>query len=301
MTLNVSDSRSNPNDQIAHAARVIGRSKDRIKVFETIYFGKKKIKTVTEINRKIKIPRIRILQEAKKLDQNSIVHQTKVSGDTAYEKDPFYYAHKRKILSLVRNPRKFAEFPTKVTPHIQSGDTVTIKIPRQRIQTKVITIDDIDSFKKVRKIHSDSSSFTPLLEKNIKEGIKRIFNEKGKFTDWGGEHNDLLTTRLRIGGKRYATAFSFKGRGKSGKLTPAKMGKNGDQIQRLFSSPAEVFLVQYWGQIDESIFEQMEQFAKAKSAVEDKKIFFGIIDGQDTNRIISAYPNYFRNKNRRKK
>jgi len=301
MTLNVSDSRSNPYDQIAHAARVIGRSKDRIKVFESIYFGKKKIKTVTEISQKTKIPRIRVLQEAKKLADNSIVHRAKSPGVTAYEKDPFYYANKRKILSLVKNPKTLARFPTKVTPHFQSGAVVTIKIPRQQIRTKLITIDDIDSFKNVRRISSNSISVTPMPEKSFKEGIKRILNEKGKFTDWGGEHNDLLTTRLQIGSKRYATAFGFKGQGTKGKLTPAKMGKNGDQIQRLFLSPAQVFLIQYWWQIDESVIYHMEQFSKAKSVSEGKEIFYGIIDGQDSSRIISAYSQYFTNTKRRER
>lgn len=78
-----------------------------------------------------------------------------------------------------------------------------------------------------------------------------------------------------------------------GRLTPNKMGKRGDQIQRLFRSPAEVFLVQYWGQIEESVIEQLKLFAVAKSALEGRKIFYGIIDGQDTSRIIKSYPEFF--------
>lgn len=132
-----------------------------------------------------------------------------------------------------------------------------------------------------------------MLEANFKYGVKRILNEKGTFKDWGGERNDLLTTHLRLAGKRRATAFAFKGRGRRGKLTPAAMGKHGDQIQRLFSSPAEVFIVQYWDQIGESVLEQMEQFAKAKSAVEGKEIFYCVIDGQDTARLLNAYPKQF--------
>ena len=56
----------------------------------------------------------------------------------------------------------------------------------------------------------------------------------------------LSSTRLRIEGERRAAAFAFKGPGKTGRLTPRKMGKNGDQIQRLSKCPAEVFLIQYW-------------------------------------------------------
>ena len=71
------------------------------------------------------------------------------------------------------------------------------------------------------------------------------------------------------------------------------MGKNGDQIQRLFKTAASVFMVQYWGQVAESVTEQMEEFAKAKSAVEGTVVYFGIIDGDDSNRLLKAYPKAF--------
>jgi len=45
----VSDHRSNRNDQIRTAVDVLGRSKDRLKVFKAIYRGKKALKTVPEI------------------------------------------------------------------------------------------------------------------------------------------------------------------------------------------------------------------------------------------------------------
>jgi hypothetical protein len=72
------------------------------------------------------------------------------------------------------------------------------------------------------------------------------------------------------------------------------MGKRGDQIQRLFRSPAVVYLIQYWGQIDESIAEQMERIAIAKSVAEGKRIYWGTIDGEDTKRLMTAYSRYFK-------
>jgi uncharacterized Fe-S cluster-containing protein len=72
------------------------------------------------------------------------------------------------------------------------------------------------------------------------------------------------------------------------------MGRNGDQIQRLFRSPADVFIVQYWNQVDETVSEQMKQFASAKSALEGRRIYFGVIDGWDTSRLVQAYPDSFR-------
>lgn len=51
--------------------------------------------------------------------------------------------------------------------------------------------------------------------------------------------------------------------------------------------------MQYWDQIDESVIDQMADSAKLKSLAGDKKIYYGVIDGQDSNRIIKAYPSVF--------
>ena len=67
----------------------------------------------------------------------------------------------------------------------------------------------------------------------------------------GLERNDFLTDKLKLGGSRRLAAFALKGPGMTGVLTPAKMGKNGDQIQRLARSPAHVLIVQFHGQIGE--------------------------------------------------
>jgi hypothetical protein len=128
----------------------------------------------------------------------------------------------------------------------------------------------------------------------FQQGLQKIIGEQGIFTDWGGETDDLFSTRLLFKGQRATVAFGLKGKGTRGILVPAKMGKNGDQIPRLFRAPAEIFLVQYWGQIDESILEQMKNMAITKSLMEQgKTICYGIIDGQDTQRIMSAYPQHF--------
>jgi hypothetical protein len=294
MPTEVSDVRSNPQDQIAHAAMVIGRSQHCRKVFSAIYRGKKKIKTVTEIVQLTSLPRLRVLQEAGKLSNNSIVKKTKIDGETAYEKDPFYTQNKGKILKLAGNKKALAKFPTKVNPKF--GDvTLNVTLPKQLVDVEKITVDDIDSFSKIKSI---DRALTPLPvdEKGFKEGLQKIINEQGTFQDWGGELNDLFSTRLIIKGERKDAAFGLKGKGMTGPLTPKKMGHQGDQIQRLFRTPAEVFLIQYWNRIDESIVEQMKNFAVAKSALEGKRIYYGIIDGQDTMRLIAAYPECFAEK-----
>ena len=294
MPLSVSDARSNAADQIAHVVQVLGRANQRIAVFKAVYFGKRQVKTVNEIAAATGLDRIRVLTEGKKLANNQIVRQIRAAGITAYEKDPFYSAQKERILRLVRNPVALANLATKTRPKVPWAKPVTIRVPRQRVQAQYITIEDIDSFRRARRVRGESGQFKPTPEVRFKKGIAQILGEHGQFADWGGERNDLYTSRVRISGRRFAAAFAFKGPGTRGVLTPKKMGKNGDQIQRLFKTAATVFLIQYWGQIDESVVEQMEEFAKAKSAVDGSLVRFGIIDGDDSERLLRAYPKAFK-------
>ncbi len=291
MTNEVTDYRSNPEKQIKHAAEVIKKSAQRRKVFEAIYETKKKVKTVDEIASKTSLSRMRVLQEAGNLFNNSIISKTKQNGKLAYEKDKFYTQYKKKILSLAGNKDKLSKFLTKSNP---LSSIVTIKVPllKRQLNAKYITIDDIDSFSRTRKVQNVGKN-TPILESVFKKGIQKIMLERGIFKDWGGEKNDLYTTRLLLKGKRKRVAFGFKGKSTKGTLTPAKMGVNGDQIQRLFENPADVFIVQYWDKIGESVIQQMEHSAMLKSYKEEREIFYSTIDGQDTLRILSGYPKEF--------
>lgn len=293
MPIEVTDARSNSNDQIAYAARVIGNSAIRQKIFSAICKGKKKVKTISEIVEKTGFPRKRVLEEAIKLHNLEVLRQAKdkVDGDLAYVKDSFYCQKTRQILSLATNRAQLKAFPTKVNPK-SSNAIIKISFPRQMINANQITIGDIDSFAKVRQIRLSANQSPPIYEKKFKAGLQRILVESGKFQDWGGEINDL-NAKVRINGKRVSAAFALKGRGTKGVLTPNKMGKRGDQIQRLFRSPADIFFVQYWGQIDESVVEQMEQLAMAKSAAEGRKILYGVINGQDSSRLYLAYKKCF--------
>src|SRR5688572_11696820 len=97
----VTDPRSNANDQIIQAVKVIGRSNDRRKVFEAIYFGKRAEKGVAEIAQSTRLTPKRVLMEGKRLADNGIVAQVKVGKRTGYRKDPFFKQQRDRILSLV--------------------------------------------------------------------------------------------------------------------------------------------------------------------------------------------------------
>lgn len=258
----------------------------RHRVFSAIYKGGKQ-KTISEIVTMTTLPRIRVTQEAAKLVANGIVGTTKVHGELAYVKDSFYSQHRDKILSLAKNPEKLRQYPTKSTPHF-TNKVVKVSFPSSRVRIRRITIDDIGSFRRVKGVKSDQKRVS-FYESEVKSLLKDILGEKGKFQDWGGETGDLYSIRMKLFGKRRAVVFGLKGRGTSGPLTPKKMGKNGDQIGRLFRTPADVFLVQYNEQIDPSVIEQMEAFATAQSAREGSTVYHGVIDGQDTQRLFVAY------------
>jgi hypothetical protein len=292
MSSNISNPSGDRQEKIANAAKVLGKSKDRQAIFLAIYANKKQFKAVDEIMEITRKTNVRVLQEAKKLFAEDIVTRKKLDNKTYYGKIEFYTHNRDKIIQLAKNKKQLDRFPTKSNPQIQ-GQTIKVVFPKQKIKIKELMIDDFDNFIKIKKIKTALTS-KPFAENKIKLGFQKIVGEKGEFTDWGGETNDLFTTRISYKGKRRSVAIAFKGKGTKGTLTPKKLGKNGDQIQRLFKSVAEVFIVQYQGQIDQSVFEQMKTHATAKSFTEGTTIYYCVIDEEDTNRLIQAYPKQFK-------
>jgi hypothetical protein len=84
-------------------------------------------------------------------------------------------------------------------------------------------------------------------------------------------------------------------------LVPSRLGKNGDQMERLFGEPADIFLVQHWREIMPSVLRMMKVFAVDKAASTAKPAYYGLIDGHDSNRLRLAYPSKFKARKRRPK
>jgi hypothetical protein len=296
MASHVIDLSSNTPENIALAAEIIGPRGARHEVFKAIYLGKQKIKTVAEIAGSTKLTQKRVLEVAKKLAVSNIVSQVKVKGRTAYQKIDFFHQRKAKILSLASSKKKLKAFPTKHNRGPSGASksvsvNIRVRIPKKRNRATHLTIDDIGNFAKVKSFASQAN--VKMAETKFKNGVAKILGEHGKFKDWGGETRDLSSNQLKIDGKRKNVAFAFKGPGKTGKLTPGKMGVNGDQIQRLVKCPSEVFIVQYWGDIEDSVLEQLKDLVTLKSYFEDKELWYGIINGNDSARLIAAYPKQF--------
>jgi DNA-binding transcriptional ArsR family regulator len=294
MTVKVADVRANTNENIRHAVNIIGRSKARRAIFEEIYRGKKKDKTVDDLRAATGLSQVRVLQEGGTLAGNGIVEKVRVGGRIAYRKDDFYSQHKRKVLDLADHPEKQSRYPTKQEPRV-SGTTATyeIRVGRTQILPTEITVDDIEAFANVRKVAAAvSQKLSDIPETHVKEFLKRVIGETYEFKDWGGEKNDLFTNKLRFRGRRRTAAFAIKGRATKGPLTPKKMGTNGDQLGRLATSEAQVLVVAYHSKVDQSIHEQLRAYTIGR-ALAGNRVYYCVIDGDDLGRLVAAYPAEF--------
>jgi hypothetical protein len=123
----------------------------------------------------------------------------------------------------------------------------------------------------------------------IQMALEQIMNVPFHKKDWSGEGNDLYTANMVLNGERVEMAFLLKGNGlRWREMRIADCGKNGDQLVRLFQSPARLFVVQFVGRISEAlIFDLLGKVQALKS--EGKDTHFLSMDGQDTAGVLYAY------------
>jgi len=152
-----------------------------------------------------------------------------------------------------------------------------------------IFIDSIDSFKRVRTIKLPSKQKLNILknisEFQIKKAICEIIGEQNLDKDWGGERSDIFTTMVQYKGRRISTAMVLKGPSKFKPMTLASLGKNGDQIDRLFTEPAELFILQHCHIIKKEVRGTMRAYA---NQINNLRLFC-LINGYDTWRLLKAY------------
>lgn len=153
-----------------------------------------------------------------------------------------------------------------------------------------VHIDQIDTFGEVKKVRQrrDKALLEPLRripEAQIKGVLAEIINEPTVPKDWGGESSDLFSSHVMLDGQRIATAFLLKGPAKFGPMTAANLGKNGDQIDRLFSEPADLLVLQHCHEVTPPVRGQMRAYSQQMGNPRR----FCIIDGYDTLRILQAY------------
>jgi len=284
MTIKVSDFLSHSPNQIDTVAKMIGRSKYKRAVFERVCFEKRKTVTLDQIASETNLPRQQLMNAAKDLADNGIIEQSK-EHSTVYGKNCALCKKKRKILSLAGNEVKSTKFRKKF---LQQQDRVIIKIyNKKNVDVVPISIEDIDQFKKIKDV--PNQEYLDLKEEDVKKKFMKIVGEKGEYKDWGGEFYDF-SSYVKINGKRLRVVFALKGRGKKiKKLRLKDMGTNGDQIERMFMAAAQVFFVQFVGQVGEDVFISLQNNAQSKSFATGQKIYYGVIDGNDTARIFKIF------------
>lgn len=151
-------------------------------------------------------------------------------------------------------------------------------------------IEQIDSFSKTRGTRRSSSkkalaALKDIPEQAIKEAFAEIIGEATVPKDWGGETSDLFSSGVIVDGQRVSTAFAFKGPAKFHPMTMADLGKNGDQINRLYEEPAELLVLQHCHEITTPVRKMMRAFAQQMGNPRT----YCVIDGFDTLRLLTAY------------
>jgi hypothetical protein len=165
----------------------------------------------------------------------------------------------------------------------------TPALPNHPVEPYRLWAGDIDQLAEVdwqvRLNRSDLNVLRGIPEKSIKERFADILGEAEVPNDWGGEQLDLWSTRLFVEGYPLMAAVAFKGPAKFHPMSIADLGKNGDQIDRLASTAADVLVVQHCHAIKPPVVNMLRAYAA--DATRPRR--YMVIDGYDTIRILRAF------------
>ncbi|WP_219851876.1 methyltransferase [Methylibium rhizosphaerae] len=124
-------------------------------------------------------------------------------------------------------------------------------------------------------------------EHAVKELLCGLLGEYTVPSDWGGEESDVFSANLTVDAKRHTGAFLLKGPARFHAMKPTDLGKNGDQLYRLFNIPAQIYVVQHCHAIGAAVRKQAEAFALARTFVSPCRIVF--MDGLATARLLRVH------------
>lgn len=173
-----------------------------------------------------------------------------------------------------------------------TGDLVTVHrgLPLP-FNVNEIRPEDIEQFADMNSVPSLSPKQRALLknipERTVKELICRLLDETSIPKDWGGEESDIFSSNLLINGHYQTGAFLLKGPAKFHEMKPTDLGKNGDQLYRLFNIPADIYIIQHCCDIGPAVRGQAEAFALRRSLTKTCKLVF--MDGNATGRLLQAH------------
>lgn len=154
-----------------------------------------------------------------------------------------------------------------------------------------LSIGEIASFSKIsevienEKVRPDLAQLRSIPENDVKHAFAEIIGEDNVPKDWGGETSDLFTSNVTFNQHKVPAAFLFKGPAVFSPMTLRHLGANADQIQRLYSEPAKIVILQHCHEVTPQVRNMMRAFA---SQIHNLK-YFSIVDGYDTIRLMQAY------------
>lgn len=152
-----------------------------------------------------------------------------------------------------------------------------------------VPIDRIDSFELAQGEPMPREAELNLLkdipEVDVKHAFAEIIGEEHVPKDYGGETSDLFSDKVLLGGKRVPAAFVFKGPAKFRPMTLAELGKNGDQLVRLATEPADLLVVQHCHRITPAVRSMLRSLCNQVGG----RRLCSVVDGLATLRILRAY------------
>ena len=131
--------------------------------------------------------------------------------------------------------------------------------------------------------HGELEALRVLPEASVKTMLAEVIGEPVVPNDWGGEQCDLWTTRLRVDGRAHSAAFLLKGPSRFKPMTIGMLGKNGDQLERLARTSAEILVVQHCHEIRPEVHALLRSLASDYRHVRR----YLLLDGFDTFRLAA--------------
>lgn len=136
---------------------------------------------------------------------------------------------------------------------------------REDLEPRRVYPQQVDQFDRVdwrRRVTPEAmTAMHAMAEADVKSALARIVGTDFVDRDWGGERSDLVTNNLLVRGKQTSAAWLLKGRSVQGPMRIPHLGKNGDQVERLASEPAELLVVQHNHQITSAVTNLLTAFA----------------------------------------
>lgn len=131
----------------------------------------------------------------------------------------------------------------------------------------------------------DLQALKSVPEEDVKKSFADLIGEPTVPRDWGGEQFDLWTDRISVEGERLRAAIAFRGPAIFRPMTIADLGKNGDQIDRLAGTGADLLVVQHCHSITAPVVNMLRTYATQPHRVRR----YMTIDGYNTIRILRHF------------